>query len=93
MEITIILDEDEEEMFEELLSQYCYFIQRELNEEELERLKKFVFVRGMRNHLEIWASSIFAMGGFRGSDFGWRNFSEEELEEDGWEESECISEC
>jgi len=94
MEITVVLDGDEEDMFEELLSQYCYFLQRDMNEEEVERLKKLFFVRGMRNHLEIWASSIFALGGFRNVDCGWRNFSMDEANESDWEDgADCVSEC
>jgi len=92
MEITIPLDEYEEEMLGEVLSQYAYFLQREPNEEEVERVKKMLFVRALRDHLEIWASSIFAMGGFR-NDYGWRNFSMEEADEDDWESTEYVSEC
>lgn len=94
MEITISLDENNEAISEELISQQCYYMQRDLNEEEVEKLIKTLFLRSLRNHLEIGFSIITAMGGMveHGSD-SWKNFSKEESEEEGFEEVVPFAMC
>jgi|GEM_PF-5782632 len=93
MEIVISLTEDEENLVNETIGQFTYFLRRELNEEELDRLYKVVFLRGTRNHYEISQSVILALGGFAPYDPEWRNFSQEESEGEEFENLPAIAEC
>jgi hypothetical protein len=93
MEATIELDEFGESMLEELMGQYAYFLDRDPNEEEIKRFFRMLFLRSVRNHIEIGNSiAAYAGCGFP-YDPGWRNFSQEEIDEEGFEGAPPISEC
>lgn len=94
MEITIILDGNEESSAKEVISQIAYLLRRELNPEEIERVHKSMYLCGLNNHYDILMSAIAALGGLTSYSRSWRNYSIEEIEREGdFEEATPVSSC
>lgn len=95
MDIPLSLEEEwEEDLLNEVIAQYAYFLGREPNEKEVEKLYKTLFLQGVRNRFEIWNAAIFAMGGLNEyHDCSWKNYSMEEVEKEEFEDIPTITSC
>ena len=97
MEIIISFEGEEEESLksleEELISQFAYFLGREPNEDEIDRLHKFIYVSALKNTLGNWLLAISASGGLAACDPDWRNFSQEEIDREGLKDANPIATC